>query len=570
MNTDLDHAVRTVLADIIAVAPQPDGLQHGVSVVEGPLHPKAPRRAVLVAAACLVVAGLIGGGVALRARSTTPSEDVSSSTSVRSTTTLKAGRQYAQISAMLPVRWPPGFYASDAGMDVAKVSARYTVWSSCNGCAEPTGAVALVRQGQDPGTTEQPGRNHQDVTVKGRTARYYPATTPQPETSLVSVDGKAPGFGLYGWGIDLLTLTDLATGVIDGQDVPSRAGLVRVFDGEAGGFTPGLSDNDASLDVTFTNRTTGATIEYSYQHSTAPANIAYLVYTLPFAKYSTILGHPAITSTYGDISEVVVQPDDNTVMVLSSRSAGVSLSDLTSIEFTMAAPSDTRWLRLESEVKKTEGASAGLDGCILPLDKVQPGDTPATFAARAGVTVAQLTEANNANPAWNAFAVGSDIVVPIPSSSCVPPVLPTPVAQDTIPDCSQPGVTVTVPNAAGMAGDAAIALLNGTGLRPDQLQEALPNGVVTKPADFAVVDQGLAPGAVVACGSAIRIVLAYKPGPLHVVQQGDTYDSIAASEGLTVEQLLDFNGLTKLQPIGQLTAPKLGQALRLSKPIQRG
>ena len=45
---------------------------------------------------------------------------------------------------MLPVRWPSGFYASDAGMDVAKVGVRYTVWSSCDGCAEPTGAVAPV------------------------------------------------------------------------------------------------------------------------------------------------------------------------------------------------------------------------------------------------------------------------------------------------------------------------------------------------------------------------------------------------------------------------------------------
>ena len=144
MKTDFDHAVRSVLADIIAVAPTLDEPLHGVSVVEGRLPPKAPRRALLAAAACLVVGGLIGGGVALRARSTAPSVagSLSTSTSGPSTTTLGAGRQFTSISAMLPVRWPSGFYASDAGMDVAKVGVRYTVWSSCDGCAEPTGNFA--------------------------------------------------------------------------------------------------------------------------------------------------------------------------------------------------------------------------------------------------------------------------------------------------------------------------------------------------------------------------------------------------------------------------------------------
>jgi LysM repeat protein len=347
---------------------------------------------------------------------------------------------------------------------------------------------------------------------------------------------------------------------------------VNVFDAEAGGFNPGLSDNDASLQVTFTNPTTGGTIAYSYQHSTTPANVAYLVYTLPFAKYTTVQGHPAITSTYGDISEVVMQPDDNTVIVLSSPSVAVHLSDLTAIEFTMATPSDTRWGRLESEVKAPQGTSPGLDGCILPVDKVQPGETPVSFAARAGVTLAELTEANKANPSWTAFAAGSDIVVPIPASPCVPPVLPTPIAQDTIPDCSQPGVTVMVPNVAGMAGDAAIVLLDGTGLRPDQLRELLPNGVVTKPADFVAVSQDLDPATAVGCGSPIRIVLAYKPGPLHVVQLGDTYDSIAGAAGITVKQLLAFNGLDKLQANGILSShpPRVGEALRLTKPVQRG
>ena len=55
---------------------------------------------------------------------------------------------------------------------------------------------------------------------------------------------------------------------------------------------------------------------------------------------------------------------------------------------------------------------------------------------------------------------------------------------------------------------------------------------------------------------------------LYIVQEGDTYESIAASQGITLEQLLGFNGLcvAELEASSQsLAAPlALGQVLRLS------
>ena len=78
MKTDFDHAVRSVLADIIAVAPAPDEPHGGVAVVGRASHSSGKRRAVLLAAACLVVAALVAGDFMLRSRSTTPTEAASS------------------------------------------------------------------------------------------------------------------------------------------------------------------------------------------------------------------------------------------------------------------------------------------------------------------------------------------------------------------------------------------------------------------------------------------------------------------------------------------------------------
>lgn len=76
------------------------------------------------------------------------------------------------------------------------------------------------------------------------------------------------------------------------------------------------------------------------------------------------------------------------------------------------------------------------------------------------------------------------------------------------------------------------------------------------------------PGSTVDCGSNVELTLAYRPGELYAIQDGDTYESIAAAHGITVEQLLGFSSLTvaELSATGETptSSLKAGGALRIS------
>ena len=67
----------------------------------------------------------------------------------------------------------------------------------------------------------------------------------------------------------------------------------------------------------------------------------------------------------------------------------------------------------------------------------------------------------------------------------------------------------------------------------------------------------------------LELVAADRPGPVHVVQAGETWASIAADEGLTVDLLLEFNGLTtaELALTGETVDTPLdaGTAVRLAR-----
>ena len=116
-------------------------------------------------------------------------------------------------------------------------------------------------------------------------------------------------------------------------------------------------------------------------------------------------------------------------------------------------------------------------------------------------------------------------------------------------------------------GDAVAALISA-GLTPDPIKEARRAGTPISDADYTVMSQRTVPGMSTICGSAITIVAAYRPGAVHVVQEGDTYQSIAEAEGISVEKLLGFSGLTvlELENSGQTPSSPLalGQAIRLS------
>ncbi len=134
--------------------------------------------------------------------------------------------------------------------------------------------------------------------------------------------------------------------------------------------------------------------------------------------------------------------------------------------------------------------------------------------------------------------------------------------------CANPGEQTSVPNVAGMPYADARAALASAGLEPNALQEHPPPGVISNDADYAVMRQKTAPGTTTSCGTIVDIVVAFRPGILYVVQDGDTYESIAAAQGITLDQLLGFSGLTvaELKTSGESPAAPLtlGQALPLS------
>ncbi len=139
---------------------------------------------------------------------------------------------------------------------------------------------------------------------------------------------------------------------------------------------------------------------------------------------------------------------------------------------------------------------------------------------------------------------------------------------NTTPSCAITGAEALVPNVAGMPYADAVAALASAGLEPNALREFPPPGENARDADHAVVRQNTAPGTLASCGTIVDVTVAYRPGILYIVQEGDTYESIATSQGITLDQLLGFSGLTvaKLELAGQdSSAPlALGQALRLS------
>jgi hypothetical protein len=141
------------------------------------------------------------------------------------------------------------------------------------------------------------------------------------------------------------------------------------------------------------------------------------------------------------------------------------------------------------------------------------------------------------------------------------------VGANTTPDCAITGAQALVPNVAGMPWVDAAEALTTAGLEPLSLPE-LPAPLDTPdPGLYVIIRQRTVPGTITSCGSVVDLTVAYRPGVLYIVQEGDTYESVASSQGLTLEQLLGFNGtsVAELEASGQSpSAPLyLGQALRL-------
>jgi hypothetical protein len=136
------------------------------------------------------------------------------------------------------------------------------------------------------------------------------------------------------------------------------------------------------------------------------------------------------------------------------------------------------------------------------------------------------------------------------------------------PSCAI-GAQVVVPNVAGMTWVHADVVLATAGLESYALPELSAPTENARDADYyVIVRQKTAPGTITSCGTIVDIMVAYRPGILYIVQEGDTYESIAASHGITLEQLLSFSGLSaaELEASGQSPATPLalGQAVPIS------
>ena len=170
----------------------------------------------------------------------------------------------------------------------------------------------------------------------------------------------------------------------------------------------------------------------------------------------------------------------------------------------------------------------------------------------------------------------SPAAAPIATDDLSAPEPVTPISIDTAssavlnttPSCAVTGAQALVPNVAGMSYADAVAALASAGLEPNALRELPPPGETATDADYTVMNQRTAPGTITSCSAVIDIVVAYRPGSLYVVQDGDTWKSIAGSQGITLEELLGFSGLTvaELAADGQSPNTRLtpGQAVRLS------
>ncbi len=190
----------------------------------------------------------------------------------------------------------------------------------------------------------------------------------------------------------------------------------------------------------------------------------------------------------------------------------------------------------------------------------------ASLVVLAGVAGLYAIGTNDATPVTPAATPTATDDSAAPATT-LPDDTASPAAVNTTPNCAITGAQALVPNVAGLPWVEAADVLATAGLEQNALPE-LPPPLETPDADYVIIRQAKAPGTTTSCGAVVDITVAYRPGPLHTVQEGDTYESIAASQSITVAQLLAFNGMTitKLEASGQspTTPLALGQALRLS------
>jgi len=135
--------------------------------------------------------------------------------------------------------------------------------------------------------------------------------------------------------------------------------------------------------------------------------------------------------------------------------------------------------------------------------------------------------------------------------------------------CSDGEAETTVPNVGGMAYSDAVEALRGVGLDAQVGREAVGGGIEPELGDgHVIVWQDPTAGQPIACGSVVELTATTLP--VYVSEPGDTWASIAAAQGIAVEDLLESNYSTiaELEADGRSAESPVetGRVIRLSLP----
>jgi hypothetical protein len=185
-----------------------------------------------------------------------------------------------------------------------------------------------------------------------------------------------------------------------------------------------------------------------------------------------------------------------------------------------------------------------------------------------GIALANRGGSTSNDPATAEQLGGAPLADPASESTSPPTATGPATSAAPAPTCGDGGGETAVPNVAGMAYGAAVDQLLAAGLSFEAMREAPPAGETATDDGYAIVGQDTAPGDTVACGAVVRITAAWRPGKLYTIEPGDTWESVAAAQGIPVEDLLGFNGFTiaELDAAGETTTSPLeiGRAISLS------
>jgi hypothetical protein len=269
----------------------------------------------------------------------------------------------------LPEATPDGYCVIDhqalAGLNE---SSQYTVWASCADCAEPSAAIALIR---DPGfVTDDPSHPSNDPsqhpgaiqvpTDDGRGAIFVPASETSAISMLYKPDDSGGTITLAGWGLDQDGLVAFAEAVTTpGAELLGE--LVQVYEGPLAGYFTGTIPTDHNFHVGYTNATGSASLSYNvfYDGMTSPDDfrlpLMALAWVAPNAVLTadgdehTIAFGPAAADYGGQRTMLVRSTPGSFVTWVSTGPQPMSVEELAAIPLTPAPPDDPRWVEIAYE-----------------------------------------------------------------------------------------------------------------------------------------------------------------------------------------------------------------------------